>query len=188
MDKVFKSLGAKVSTSEREENDFYATNPDAVKFLLEKETFRHDVWECCCGMGHLSREIENAGYNVISSDIVDRGYPDTHIANVMDAEENVYDVITNPPYKNAQEIIQHLIDISKPGTKIAMFLKVLFLESRERRKLFDNHPPKTIYVSSKRIVCAKDGDFDSITSSAIAYAWYVWEVGYTGDTIVKWVN
>ena len=25
-------------------------------------------------------------------------------------------------------------------------------------------------------------------SSAAAYAWFVWEKGYMGDTIVKWFN
>ena len=24
--------------------------------------------------------------------------------------------------------------------------------------------------------------------SAVAYAWFVWKEGYTGDTIVKWFN
>jgi hypothetical protein len=24
--------------------------------------------------------------------------------------------------------------------------------------------------------------------SAVAYAWYVWEKGFNGDTIVKWFN
>lgn len=33
-----------------------------------------------------------------------------------------------------------------------------------------------------------NGDFDSISSSAVAYAWYVWEKGYTGDTVLKWFN
>ncbi len=48
--------------------------------------------------------------------------------------------------------------------------------------------PKTVYVSSSRLNCAKDGNFDLYTSSAIAYAWFVWEKGYQGDTIVKWIN
>lgn len=25
-------------------------------------------------------------------------------------------------------------------------------------------------------------------ASAVAYAWYVWEKGYQGDTVVKWIN
>ena len=24
--------------------------------------------------------------------------------------------------------------------------------------------------------------------SAVAYAWYEWQKGYRGDTIIKWVN
>lgn len=187
MDKVFKSIGAK-SKDERQPEDFYATEPMAAKLLLEVEDFKYDIWEPCCGMGHLSEVIERHNYNVISSDIVYRGYKDTHIVNVLDVQENKYDVITNPPYRNAQEIIEHLIKISDDKVKIAMFLKVLFLESGKRREFFEKYPPKTIYVCSKRIACAKDGDFTKYGHSAIAYAWYVWEVGYKGDTIVKWIN
>lgn len=33
-----------------------------------------------------------------------------------------------------------------------------------------------------------NGDFQSITSSAVAYAWFVWEKGFTGDPVIKWIN
>lgn len=69
-----------------------------------------------------------------------------------------------------------------------MFLKVLFLESRSRKQLFQQYPPKTIYISSSRINCAKNGDFNLYTSSAIAYAWFVWQKGYNLETIIKWIN
>lgn len=78
-----------------------------------------------------------------------------------------------------------------PGHKVAMFLKLQFLEGKERRELFKKWPPKVVYVSSSRIACAKNGQFDKDgkkASSAVAYAWYVWEKGYTGDTVVKWIN
>lgn len=69
-----------------------------------------------------------------------------------------------------------------------MFLKVLFLESKGRKKLFAKYPLKIIYISSSRISCAKNGDFEKYTTRAIAYAWYVWIKGYEGETIVKWIN
>ena len=69
-----------------------------------------------------------------------------------------------------------------------MFLRLLFLESQSRRKLFEKQPPKTVYVFSKRVNCAKNGDFVTYDSSAVAYAWFVWEKGYTGETVVKWIN
>ena len=31
-------------------------------------------------------------------------------------------------------------------------------------------------------------DFDAYGSSAAAYAWFVWEKGYKGETTVKWFN
>jgi hypothetical protein len=37
-------------------------------------------------------------------------------------------------------------------------------------------------------MCVKDGDFSIKGSSAIAYAWFVWEKGFTGAPIIKWIN
>lgn len=67
-----------------------------------------------------------------------------------------------------------------------MFLKIQTLEGQKRYdEIFSKYPPRTIYVFIKRIECAKNGIF--INSSAVCYAWYVWEKGYKGDTIVKWI-
>ena len=33
-----------------------------------------------------------------------------------------------------------------------------------------------------------NGDFDVLNGSATAYAWFVWEKGYKGETVVKWFN
>lgn len=69
-----------------------------------------------------------------------------------------------------------------------MFLKLQFLEGKVRKELFNIYSPKKIYVSSSRLNCAKNGEFEKSPSSAIAYAWFVWEKGYEGQTIVKWFN
>lgn len=49
---------------DREENDYYATEPKAAGLLMEVEDFSPYIWECACGEGHLSREFEKAGYFV----------------------------------------------------------------------------------------------------------------------------
>lgn len=72
-----------------------------------------------------------------------------------------------------------------------MFLKLTFMESKTRKQLFEAHPPKRIWVSSSRLQCAKNGDFEKYgkgVGTAVAYAWYVWEKGYQGDTVLKWFN
>lgn len=178
---IFKVLGASSHTeNERQENDFYVTDPKAVEMLLELEDFSDmHIWECACGQGHLSEAMKKAGLRVYSTDLINRGYV-----------EDVYDflkagntdwkghIITNPPYKFASEFIEKSLSIVHDGCKVAMFLKVQFLEGKARKKLFEKYHPKVVYVSSSRILCAKNGDFKGMIAgggSAVAYAWYVWE-------------
>ena len=100
-------------------------------------------------------------------------------------------IVTNPPYKYAMEFAEKAIECVTDGHKVAMFLKIQFLEGKARRLLFDKYPPKCIYVSTGRISCCKNGDFSKESrknNSAQAYAWFIWEKGYTGDTIIKWFN
>ena len=175
----------------RETNDYYATEPKAVELLLENEMFSNNIWECACGEGHISNVLKAHGYNVRSSDIIDRGYEETEIIDFLKFEHyNSMDIITNPPYKYAKEFVKKALDISKFGTKVAMFLKLTFLESKSRLELFKEYPPKIVYVSSARLQCAKNGSFDLYGKSvgtAVAYAWYVWEKGFKGDPIIKWI-
>lgn len=188
---IYRTLGASNhSDSDREVNDYYATDPRAMELLLEKETFS-DVWECACGGGHLSKVLNNYGILSRASDLYykDYGEPDIDFFSVNSWSG---DIITNPPYKYAQEFIEHAIAIIQTGRKVAMFLKVQFLEGKRRKLMFLQHPPKVIYVSSSRLLCAKNGNFNNekgvISSSAVAYAWFVWVKGYSGDTIIRWIN
>lgn len=130
----------------REENDYYATDPVAGKFLLELESELSNIWECACGAGHLAKVFEEAGKLGKATDIVDRGYG--NIENFL-AETTPYhngDIVTNPPYKLAQTFIEHALERVDEGRRVCMFLKVLFLESQSRKKLFTEQPPRYIYI------------------------------------------
>lgn len=62
---------------------------------------------------------------------------------------------------------------------------------KDWKKHKEKYPPKTIWVSSSRIMCAKNGDFETMIEgggSAVAYAWYIWEKGFKGETTLKWFN
>lgn len=143
----------------------------------------------CSGGGHIASVLKNNGYNVLGTDIVDRGWEGTIIHDfIKDENDNWHgDIITNPPYKHAKEFVKEAMHIIDNGSKIAMFLKLTFLEGMARRTLFETYPPKTIYVYSKRAKCAMNGDFENTGSSAVCYAWFIWEKGYIGDPIIKWI-
>lgn len=189
---IYTTLGASNHTKqERQAEDYYATSPIAAQLLLDVETFDNNIWECACGEGHLVNIFRENGYNVRNSDIIDRCKNEVYDFLSTENKEWEGDIITNPPYKYASEFINKSLEIIPKGHKVAMFLKLLFLEGKARKKLFTLYPPKVIYVSSSRIMCAKNGDFETMKEtggSAVAYAWYIWDKGYNGDTIVRWIN
>ena len=74
---TFSTLGASShSNTERESNDYYATDPRAVEKLLERETFNKYIWEPACGEKHISNVLTSRGHNVRNSDITSRNQSD----------------------------------------------------------------------------------------------------------------
>ena len=193
--KIYATLGASNHTiEERAENDYYATHPQAVDYLLKNFEIPRaaKIWECACGEGHLSKRLIERGYEVISSDLINRGYGE--VLNFFDYTEKLDGntlILTNPPYKYAMEFVLHALDLLPEGAYCAMFLKLLFLEGQKRySELFCKHPPKKILVFSRRMICARNGKFgadDRENTSAVAYGWFIWQKGFTGKPVIEWI-
>ena len=104
------------SDSDRADLDYYATAPEAVEALLDVEIFNHYIFEPACGGCHISKVLIDHGFDVVSSDIVNRG--SEHQTTTEDflqfnpTPRNSRDIITNPPYKYAKEFIEKALDIS----------------------------------------------------------------------------
>ena len=187
---ILRIVGANgFGLEEREENDYYATDPNALELLLKEETFSRNVWEPACGGGHLAKVLVENGYNVLATDLVDRGYGKPGIDFLKCGIPFDGDIITNPPFKYALEFTERALDLIPEGNKVAMFLKLTFLEGQKRRAFFKKHPPKRVYVFSKRTGCAKNGEFEKYGNHHVAaYAWYVWEKDNKDDPRIKWIN
>lgn len=67
------------------------------------------------------------------------------------------------------------------------FLNIRFLESATRRKFFEKHPPRYVCVFSERIPSSKNGLFPKGESSAVCYAWFIWERDFTGRPEIIWL-
>ena len=162
----------------REENDFYATNPHALKIFmndLRNIGLNNKVWECSCGKGHLSEVLKNEGYKIVSSDLINRGYGTGGIDFLQCSKQWDGDILTNPPFKLAEKFVEKAMELLIDGNKLILFLKVQFLESKSRKELFAKYPPKYVYVNSERQQCCKDADFEKYTATTQCYCWYVWE-------------
>lgn len=190
---IYVTLGASNHTEkDRAYKDYYATEPKATELLLAEEAFSKKVWEPACGGGHMAKVLIEHGYDVRCTDITEREMGNVPYDGNLDFLEYSGkfsgDIVTNPPYKIALDFIKKAISVIETGHKVAMFLKLQFLEGKSRKKFFSKHPPQTVYVSSSRLICAGNGDFEKYKSSAVAYAWFVWQKGYKGDTVIRWIN
>lgn len=61
-------------TEEREEHDYYATQPIAAELLIKIENLNKNIWECACGEGHLAKVFIENGFNVTATDLIDRNF------------------------------------------------------------------------------------------------------------------
>lgn len=198
MSNGFNAIGCSNHTEcPRADRDFYATDPKAIDILLDEcegVDLHDDIWEPACGMGHLSERLKKHGKHVISTDIVNRGYAGQHReVDFLNCEDRLTwaDIVTNPPYSKALEFVRTALEKTTNGYYVCMFLKIQFLESRKRKAFLKEHPPKFVFVLASRLSCAENGDFEAIRQrggSTICYAWFVWQKGYEGKTIIDIVN
>lgn len=188
------SLAGTSLIRERVENDYYATPHESTKLLLEVEKFQGDFIEPCVGGGHIAEMLKEYYPNseIVGVDLINRGYKNTIVSNYFDYSfDGNYNVVTNPPYNLAQEFLEHSMEQLQEGKKVAMFLKIQFLEGVKRKELFKKYPPKIIHVFSKRQKPWRNGsnvdENGKPWSSTMCFAWFIWEKGYVGQTVINWI-
>ena len=202
---IFKTLGASNHTDkERESQDYYATDPIAIDKLAAVYHIPHYVWECACGEGHLANRLMDLGHSVYASDICDRGYGDTgvdfltkyRIVSVHDDNIELcpsdFCILTNPPYKYATKFVEHAMEILPNGAPAIMLLKTTALEGKGRwERLYSKGWLKAVYQFSERLLCAKNGDFDTMIKgggSAVAYGWFIFaDDGKNAPPTIHWI-
>lgn len=185
----------RVDHEEGEPDGFYPTFPAATAALLSVEEFHGAIWEPACGEGDISKVLEAAGYEVISSDLIDRGYGETGVDFLRQWTGRAPNVFSNPPFHLALQFVKCALQLTAPDPganathKVVMFLRLAFLEGIKRKKFFENTPLKCIYVMSRRVpmdraVLSEDGEAHGM----LAFAWFVWEHGYQGEPVIRFLD
>jgi hypothetical protein len=169
----------------RPENDFYPTPPIGTRGLLKVEKFAGAIWECACGDGAMSRVLESAGYDVISTDLEPRGYG-TQLDFLLTDKLLAPNIITNPPFKHSQLFITRGLALG--AQKLAFLEKLTFLETKDRTVWLQTTPLKNVWVFMERLKMTRNGEKETKSNGGmIAFAWFVWERGYTGRPMIGWI-
>lgn len=177
----------------RVEHDYYATPPETTELILREIDLSGSILEPACGEGHISTLIKKyyPQNEIVSTDLIDRGYGETGIDFLThDYGRKFGTIITNPPFKLAKEFIEKSLKISTD--KVIMFAKLQLLETKGRLELFRNSPLKYVYVHVERQSPWRNGspldEHGKPWSSAMCFAWFVWEHGYEGEPVVRFLS
>lgn len=178
--------------------DLFPTPPWATRALVQwlgqqgVPVCAHSVWEPASGLGHMSRALEEFFASVKSSDAIDYGIGHETIDFVD--QESIPEwlwpsadwIITNPPFKLAEEFCHNAIRHAKVG--VAMLVRTTFLEGVKRhRDLFSVTPPSYVLQFTERVPMHR-GRLEANGSTATAYCWVVWIKGDDSrDTRLRWL-
>lgn len=169
---------------DRIEDDFYPTPTwcvDALLNALSPTPFNLDIeepmWEPACGDGAISKALEAYGFEVDSSDLIDRGFGQGGV-DFLETRSipgpHAYDaLVTNPPYDMAEKFVRHGLTFVESGKVqiMAMLLRNEWDSAKSRNDLFlrKNHfAGKVILTSRPKWIAGSTG------SPRHNYAWFLW--------------
>lgn len=172
--------------------DDFPTPPWATRALIEHVVASKaslDAMTClepACGRGHMSVALADYFREVASYDVFDYGFGGVaDFLKTKHADQSFDWVITNPPFRLAEDFIKHAMKIARHG--VAMLTRTVFIESVGRyERLFKPNPPSSFAQFVERVPMVK-GRVDKKASTATGYGWLVWEKGHPNRTQLVWI-
>lgn len=172
--------------------EFYPTPPEATRALLSEESFDGPIWEPACGEGHISKVLVDAGYEVVSTDLVRYGYGEANRDFLAETLPLAKHIVTNPPYGRglADAFAKHALDLTaETGGTVAMLMNLSGLCHPLRHDFYVSQPPAVIYALDE-CTCWPYGDPSRATTSIAKqrYCWIVWKHAHVGPTHFRWLS
>jgi len=175
-------------------HDNYETPAWAVRALLRREPLYGRVLEPCCGPGAIVREIERIDPDV---DVTACDYREgTRIAGfggvdftapIDNGLRGSFDfVITNPPFKLAEKMVSNALFVARK--RVYFFQRSAWMEGGARfRNVWSCTPLRKVLVFVNRVDCYPEGEI-TFKKGMYCFAWYCWEIGYTGAPELAWID
>jgi len=168
----------------RERDDFTPTPPEGTLRLLawleaHGEKFEGDIWEPACGAGDIAKVLTEAGYAVTATDLIARGYGTPGVDFLLDYQTTAENIVTNPPYKFADEFVWHALN--RASRKVAMLLRLGWIAGAKRKQFIERTPLARVLVFSGRLQMQRGrlpepGDGKTMIDSA----WFIWDKAHKG--------
>jgi len=162
-------------------DDAYATPPQAVWALVKAEPLPTHIWEPAAGDGSIVGVLREAGHVVRATDIAEG----IDFLMELHAPIGCDCIVTNPPFKLADEFVRHAIQLVP---KVCMLLRFAYLESRGRADILDRHLARVHLFANRLPMMHRKEWRGRRATSMIAFAWFVWLRDYAGPITLNRVT
>ena len=181
---------------EKERHGHYVEPAWVSERLFAVENFRGSVvYDPAVGWGTITRSAQAAGYDVLGSDIVDRGrhrlrnfFKKDFLRDKFAVEPMPpwFSVVSNPPYDHMREFCERALEIG--AAKVAMICLVRRLNAAH---WLARLPLQTVYLLSPRPSMPPGAWIaagNKPGGGTQDFCWIIMRAGYTGAPQLKWLH
>jgi hypothetical protein len=164
----------------RAAEDFYSEPICVSQALFAVEQFHDEILDPCCGLGTIVTAAREAGHVAEGADIVDRGFPGTKVQDFFRRRSSAPNIVTNPPYALAKQIVEHALhtDVEKiailfPIARVCA-VKADWIYNAPLRRVWAIGPRPSIPPGQNILAGHK------AQGGRVDFCWLVFEVDHTG--------
>jgi hypothetical protein len=169
--------------------DLYETPSVGVEALLRVERLPHCIWEPAAGRGAIVRVLRDHGHAVLTSDIVDYGFPldfQSDFLKTTQLPPGVEAILTNPPFYIVEKLVAHALELCP---RVIMLLRLAFMESERRCGILEGRGLARVHVFRKRLpMMHRDQWAGRKANSGMAFCWMIWDRDYVGPTVIDRIS
>ena len=171
----------------RKDNELYLTPDWCTEVLLRNVEFEGLTWEPAAADGRMADVLFKNNIKTIATDIepLDRQVKQhDFLLSPGPLQGKFKNIVTNPPYKLAQQFIEQAISIIEPvkGT-VAMLLRNEYDSAATRQHLFSGCPGFSFKLVLTRRPKWAPGKGNSPRHN---FSWFVWDFNAAGPPTLKW--
>ena len=173
--------------------NIYETPPEAVLALMAAEPLPEMLYEPACGAGNIVKILRDQRRHVLASDIEDRGCSDSFVADFMQLDKlmgRADAIVTNPPFNLLSKgWIERCLELCDD---VYLLARIQLLEGVSRTEVIEKRGLRRVYVFRERLPMMHKAGFleagGKASTSTMAFAWFCWRRGWTGQTSVKRIS
>jgi hypothetical protein len=165
---------------------FYTEPSWCSERLFDAEPFVRTVMDPAAGSGRIPIAAAAYGYEVVTSDIVDRGFLLDAIGDFLTSTHHVANIVSNPPFPILREFTLHALTVARRKVALLWPLRRLpaarWLEATPLRRIHLLTPRPSLPPGDLIAAGMKPGN------GSQDFCWLVFERGYIGNPETLWLH